>query len=308
MQLPFKTTMIQKDDRVLILGCGGMLGEAMYLQFKNAARVYATDIDVNEPWLTYLDVRDASAAEKALETIRPNYIVHLAALTDMEQCEKGPTDAYATNAQGVRNFLPYVRAHDIPFAYISTAGIFDGDKDEYLESDTPNPSSVYGKSKLEGEVAARSIPRHIAVRAGWMMGGGPGKDKKFINKVIKQLRAGATDLFIVSDKHGTPCYTYDLANIVFTLLDKEEYGIFHGACEGGGSRYDVAKFLVSTLGLTDKIQIHEVDSDYFKDTYFAPRPRSEKLLNTRLPELGLNLTRDWKECTVEYMQKFDWQV
>ncbi len=102
----------------------------------------------------------------------------------MEYCELNPEKAFATNENGVKNFLPYVREKNIPFVYISTAGVFDGQKDAYDEADAPAPLSVYGKSKYNGELAARSLNTHIVIRAGWMMGGGPRKDKKFINKII----------------------------------------------------------------------------------------------------------------------------
>lgn len=299
--------MIQKTDTVLITGCGGMLGEGVYKRFKDFANVVATDIDLNEPWLSHLDVRDKKQVDERLAEIKPDYIVHLAALTDMEYCEKNPEDSYATNEEGVKNFAEYVHEHQTPFAYISTAGIFDGEKDAYAEEDIPNPLSVYGKSKYAGEVATKTFPKYAVARAGWMMGGGPKKDKKFINKIIKQVSGGAKELFVVNDKLGTPCYTYDLASVLFELLDKEKWGVYHGACKGEGSRADVARHLMKALG-RDDVKVTEVDSDYFKTSYFAPRPHSEVLLNTKLAPAGIDVIRDWKICVDEYAHKFEWDV
>ena len=284
-----------------------MLGEGVYKRFTGNANVFATDIDLNEAWLTHLDVRDKAQVEQYLEEIRPDYIVHLAALTDMEYCETHPDDAEATNADSVAYFAPYVETHGTPFVYICTAGIFDGKKDVYDEDDEPHPLSVYGKTKYGGEINVKKYPKHVVARAGWMMGGGPKKDKKFINKIIKQVKAGAKELFVVDDKLGTPCYTYDLANILYTLLDQEQYGVFHGVCEGGGSRAEIARFLMESLGRKD-VTVTEVGSDYFKSTYFAPRPRSEKMVNRHLHDLGLNLTRDWHDAVEDYAHKFDWGV
>ena len=280
-------------------------GEGVYKRFTGNANVFATDIDLNEAWLTHLDVRDKAQVEQYLEEIRPDYIVHLAALTDMEYCETHPDDAEATNADSVAHFAPYVEENATPFAYICTAGIFDGEKDVYDEDDEPHPLSVYGKTKYGGEINVKKYPKHVVARAGWMMGGGPIKDKKFINKIIKQVRSGAKELFVVDDKLGTPCYTYDLANILYTLLDQEQYGVFHGVCEGGGSRAEIARFLMESLGRKD-VTVTEVGSDYFKSTYFAPRPRSEKMVNRHLHDLGLNLTRDWHDAVEDYAHKFDW--
>ena len=235
----------------------------------------------------------------------PNYIVHLAALTDMEYCELNPRHAHMVNAEGVENLAAYARNHDIPFVYISTAGIFDGNKKVYTEDDIPNPQSVYGKSKYAGELIARSLPKSIVIRAGWMMGGGPDKDKKFVNKLIKQVRVGVKKIVVVDDKHGTLCYTYDLAGVIEYLIDHRMHGVFHGACRGGGSRYDVAELMFKIMKRND-ISLERVNSGYFNENYFAPRPLSEKLLDTKL--ISYELTRDWRVCLAEYLQKFDWRL
>ncbi len=300
--------MIQKNNTVVITGCGGMLGEAVHDLFKDACNTRFSDIDLNASWLERLDVRVAKDVAAYLAEAKPDYIVHLAALTDMEYCELTPEDAYATNTNGVQNVAEYARDHAIPLVYISTAGIFDGRKDEYTESDIPNPLSVYGKSKYGGELVAKMLPKSIVIRAGWMMGGGPEKDKKFINKIIKQLRAGAKELSVVNDKFGTPCYTYDLAQSIKYLLDHDAYGLYHGVCEGSGSRADVARHLLVCLGLADKVKVKEVDSDFFSTDYFAPRPRSEKLINLELKKVAPHLTRDWKICLKEYIGKFNWEL
>ncbi|PIS06122.1 MAG: NAD(P)-dependent oxidoreductase [Candidatus Buchananbacteria bacterium CG10_big_fil_rev_8_21_14_0_10_33_19] len=299
---------MKKNDVVLITGCGGMLGEAVYSQFKDVCKVFATDIDLNESWLEHLDVTDHNEVKILTEKIKPDYILHLAALTDMEYCELNPKESYTVNAGGVENLAWYAHSNNIPFLYISTAGIFDGKKDVYNELDKPNPQSIYARSKYVGELVAKSLSKSIVLRAGWMVGGGPKKDKKFVNKVIKQIQNGCKELFVVDDKLGTPCYTYDLAKSMFYLLNEEKTGIFHGACEGSGSRYDVAEFLLEKLGLKNKIKLTKVDSFYFKKEFFAPRPYSEKLTNIKLKELNSELTRDWKQCLGEYLEKFDWKV
>ena len=301
--------MIQKTDRVVITGCGGMLGEAVYPVFQNACEVYASDRDVNTPWLYKLDVSSNKDVSEYLARVKPNYIVHLAALTDMEYCELHPEEAYATNAGGVENMAKYAREHNIPLLYISTAGIFDGEKNEYHENDIPNPLSVYGKSKYNGELAAKALPKSIVIRAGWMMGGGPEKDKKFINKIIKQLRSGSQDLSVVTDKYGTPCYTYDLAQSIKYLLDNELYGgVYHGACQGSCNRHDVALLIVEHFGLQNKVKVNKVNSDFVKDTWFAPRPRSEVMINNELRKIAPHLTRDWQVCLDEYLNKFNWNL
>ncbi len=284
-----------------------MLGEAVYGRFSGRCITRATDIDLNEPWLEYLDVSDKKQVFEFGRKIKPNFIIHLAALTDMEYCEMHPEETYRINARGTKNMVGLAKKLNIPLVYISTAGIFRGDKDEYDENDQPEPLSIYGKSKYQGELIASLWNKSIIIRAGWMIGGGPGKDKKFVNKIIKQLKNGAAQLAVVDDKLGTPTYTYDLAKIIEYLLERQHYGLYHGVCDGrGGSRYDVAVSMLEVLSLTVRVKIHVVNSDYFRETYFAPRPPSECLNNTKIKSLNQNLVRDWHECLREYADKFDW--
>ena len=285
-----------------------MLGAAVYEVFRDCCEVHASDIDVNAPWLERLDVASAREVRTYLENLKPNYIVHLAALTDMEYCELHPSLAHLTNTGGVANVAQYAREHNLPLVYTSTAGVFDGKNDVYNENDVPNPLSVYGMSKYGGELVAKTVPKSIVVRAGWMMGGGPKKDKKFINKIVHQLRAGAREIAVVNDKFGTPCYTYDLARSIKYLLDHDAYGLYHGACDGGGSRADVARYLLECLGVANSVKLREVDSSFFAERYFATRPRSEQLVNVELKRAASHLTRDWRVCLKEYVGRFNWNL
>ncbi len=193
----------------------------------------------------------------------------------------------------------------MPYVYISTAGIFGGERDLYNDFHAPNPLSVYAQSKYYGEQYVRnSVRKHYVLRAGWMMGGGPGKDKKFINKIYKQICVGAKELFVVDDKLGTPTYTVDFANGLCGIVESEQYGLYNQVCNGAASRYVVAGEFVRLMGLADKVKVTVVPSDYFKEQYFAPRPASEKLVNLKLNQRGLNLMRDWEVCLQEYAEVF----
>lgn len=297
--------MISPESKVLITGCGGMLGEAVYAAFAPKATVLATDIDLNEPWLSMLDVRDRVAVGRACAEFEPDYIIHLAALTDMEQCEREFENAYRTNTESVQFVAEEARARGVPLVYISTAGVFDGVKDIYDEDDMPNPLSIYGRSKYLGELIARTVPKHVVIRAGWMMGGGPKKDKKFIGKLVRQIRDGKKELYAVTDKLGSPCYTWDMADSIFFLLDQGHSGIFHGACDGVASRADVARHIISELQ-QDGVVLHEVTSDFFSKDYGAARPASEAFRNTRLKKLNPSLTREWKAALSDYLHRHAW--
>ena len=134
------------------------------------------------------------------------------------------------------------------------------------------------------------------------MGGGPKKDKKFVQKIMLQLKQGKTELFIVNDKLGTPTYTYDFANNVQRLLQTEYWGLYNMVCGGLTSRLDVAREMIAILELKDAVKLTEVTSDHFKEEYFAERPPCERLTNRKLDLRGLNTMRDWKIGLREYME------
>jgi dTDP-4-dehydrorhamnose reductase len=296
---------ITKDSRIYLAGCGGMLGEAFHARLAPIAQVKATDIDVNEPWLSHADVRDQREISKSIKDFNPDLIINLAALTDMEYCEKEFESAWLTNALGAENVGLIASELDATYVYISTAGIFDGKQDYYTDFDSPNPLSIYAKSKYYGErFAIEQVRKHYVVRAGWMMGGGPKKDKKFINKIYKQIANGSSILHVVNDKSGTPTYTVDFAAGVQRLVESDMYGVYNQVCSGPATRYDVAVEFVRLLGLEQKVKVNEVSSDFFIQEYFAPRPASEMLINMKLTARGLNVMRDWRECLREYSQTF----
>ncbi len=299
---------MSKNDRVLITGCGGMLGKAVYekaVEKYGKESVLATDIDLNEEWLSELDVRDIREYERAFQEWKPTIVFHLAAYTDLEYCEKNVSDTWATNAIGPENAAILARKYNALLIYISTAGIFGGEKDEFSDFDTPNPLSYYAKAKYHGE---RFIESHLSnyyiFRAGWMMGGGVKKDKKFINKIFKQIKGGSKELFVVDDKLGTPTYTDDFAASMLKVIDSGYYGLYNQVCEGSCSRFDVAQEFVRLLGLEKEVKVTQVSSDHWKTEYFAPRPPSEKLLNLKLTLRGINYMRDWRTCLAEYSEEF----
>jgi dTDP-4-dehydrorhamnose reductase len=291
--------------KIYIAGCGGMLGEAFYKQFKDDYVLKCTDKDVNDSWLSFLDFRDFDAYKKDVLEFKPDYLFHLGAYTDLEFCELNPDETYNTNTLPVENAVWLANELDIPVLYISTAGIFDGAKEFYDDWDQPNPLGVYARSKYMGErYVVENAHRYLVCRAGWMMGAGPDKDKKFIQKLMKQLKEGKHELFVVDDKDGTPTFTHDFAKNVKLLLEKEYWGLYNMVCGGQTSRYEVAKELLDILHLSNTVKLTPVSSDYFKETYFAERPPCERLINRKLNIRNINLMRDWKEALNDYLASY----
>jgi dTDP-4-dehydrorhamnose reductase len=291
--------------KIYIAGCGGMLGEAFYTQFRKDYILRCTDKDVNESWLSFLDFRDFEAYQKDVTEFKPDYLFHLGAYTDLEFCELNADETYNTNTISVENAVYIANQLNVPLLYISTAGIFDGAKDYYDDWDKPNPLGVYARSKYMGErYVVGHAHRYLVCRAGWMMGSGPKKDKKFIQKLIKQIKDGKKELFIVDDKDGTPTYTHDFARNVKALMEKEYWGLYNMVCGGQTSRLEVATELIKLLHLNGQVKLTPVGSDFFKETYFAERPPCERLINRKLNIRNMNLMRDWREALREYIEDY----
>lgn len=282
-----------------------MLGEAFYAQFRNDYELKCTDKDVNEEWLSFLDFRNFISYKKDVMEFMPDYLFHLGAYTDLEFCEQNAEETYLTNTLAVENAVYLANSLNIPLLYISTAGIFDGKKDLYDDWDTPNPLGVYARSKYMGErFVVENAKRYLVCRAGWMMGSGPNKDKKFIQKLMLQLQQGKKELFVVDDKDGTPTYTHDFAKNVKLLLEHEYWGLYNMVCGGQTSRLEVAQELLQLLNLERDVKLTAVSSDYFKEVYFAQRPPCERLQNRKLQIRDLDIMPNWRIALKEYMKAY----
>ena len=298
--------------RILITGAAGMLGSSLVPALMGAGHeLVVTDIDltVRRPWgpggpmLGRLDVRSRDDIADAFEQIRPDFVLHLAAETSLEISDADPDHGYLTNAIATKYMALACRRYRVPLVYISTAGVFDGTKvGPYTEFDQPNPLNVYGDSKQKGEVFVRELlDDFYIIRAGWMVGGGPRKDHKFVARILQQVREGRSTIYAVTDKLGTPTYTPDFAECFLGLIDSEIYGTYHMACGGSGSRYDVAKRILEVLG-RDDIELVPVGSEHFAEEFPSERPYSEIMRNMALDLQGMNTMRPWPEALAEYLE------
>ena len=291
--------------KIYIAGAGGMLGEAFYQVFKEDYNLKLTDKVVNEEWISKLDFRNKELYFEDVSNFDPDFIFHLGAHTSLEYCESNIEDAYLTNTLSVENATNISNNLKIPILYISTAGIFDGQKEIYDDWDMPNPLGTYARSKYMGELFVQNNnSKHLICRAGWMMGSGPKKDKKFIQKIMKQIKEGNQNLNIVNDKLGTPTYTIDFANNVKLLLENNQWGLYNMVCKGLTSRFEVTENILKILNLDKKISINKVESSFFSNEYFAPRPKSERLVNKKLDLRNMNIMREWKISLKEYLNEY----
>ena len=282
--------------RILVTGAAGMLGSDLCPVFFQEHEVTETDID-------QMDVRDPAQVLRWSTEIKPDLIVHLAAATDVDECERNPDLAYSTNAIGTRNVALACQQAGAILVYISTLSVFDGAKCEpYTEFDTPNPQSHYSRAKFAGERLVRNLlSKYYIVRAGWMFGGYT-KDKKFVAKIIS-LAKQKPSLNIVNDKFGSPTYTADLVRGLLKLIETGLYGTYHMVGVGGYcSRLELAQAILDYAKVRS-CQLQPVSSAAFP--LAAPRPRMEAGINYHLELMGKDWVRPWREALKEYVQRLE---
>jgi len=293
------------SKKILITGCGGMLGKYVYDHFRKHYNVLATDIDLNEKWLEYLDVTKFKQLEETIKRFQPDYLFHLAAETDLEKCQQHPKQAFKVNALAVKYVAQLSKKYRLTVVYMSTGNVFKGNKDTgYTERDKTAPLNVYGKTKLAGErYIKKYLTRYIIIRAGWMFGGGPKKDKKFVNLIVKQLADsdhGRKEIKVVKTMPSSLTYPLDVARVIERLLIRKKYGTYHLACQGQCTRYELAEFISKQLNF-DQVKFRLVDPLYYKNRYFVKRPASERLLSYKLDKLNLYKTDDWHKAVGQYL-------
>lgn len=229
-----------------------------------------------------LDIRNADAVSRAIDAFRPTLVLHTAAWTDVDGAESDRDAAFAANETGSRNVARAARAVGAGLVAYSTDYVFDGDAEGgYLESATPAPRSVYGASKLAGELAVREEhPDAHVVRTAWVF------SPRGKNFVLTMLRLGAErpELRVVDDQRGSPTYTRHLAEASLALVDRCPPGTYHLAGSGSCSWYELASAIMNHAGLPARvvpIGSGELDRP-------APRPacsilRSEHACTPTLP-------------------------
>ena len=239
---------------------------------------------------TALDITDLAKVMQVCEEVRPKAIVHCAALTDLPFCERNPEKAYLVNVVGTYHLALAARRVGAKLVYISTSDVFEGTKKEpYVPADVPNPTTVYGRSKHLGELAVSGIlDDYLIIRISWMFGGGPGRDNKFVGKLLKQ--GPVPEVRAVTDKRASPSWGKDVAEVIYKLIEEDRRGIYH---VGGGvaTKYEMAEELVSIMGWDTKV-ISAKSSD-FPSAYTIGENESM---------VSAPLLRSWQEALKEYIE------
>ena len=279
--------------RVVVVGAAGQLGRELVRVLPPTSTIALSRAD--------LDVRDAGAVAARIADLRPAVVINAAADNRVDHAERAPDDAVAVNALAVAALAGACRAQDAWLIQISTDYVFDGRAlRPYAEDDAPNPLGVYARSKLAGELLARTLAgKHVVVRTAglYAAGGSRGKGGSFVDRIVAQAREPGARLRVVTDQVTAPTWARDLAGALARLLPRlvrgdAPAGIYHATNAGACSWYEFARAALELAGIRAEvaaITTAELDAP-------APRPAYSVLANDRLAVLGERPLRPWREA------------
>lgn len=286
--------------KVLITGAKGQLGHKIQEILGIDYELVLTDSD-------NMDITDAELVDSFVSKAEPDYIIHAAAYTQVDKAEDDKELCEKINVLGTLNIANSASKYGATLIYVSTDYVFDGLKSEpYLETDAPNPLSVYGATKLKGEeYVSKTCEKHYILRVSWLFGelpvGHPGSN--FVETMLR-LASSRDSLGVVDDQVGSPTYTGDLVRVMKSLLDSAsldapaQYGLYHFSGKGACSWYDFAKEIFLSTGT--KIDLKAITSMEYPQK--ATRPRYSYLDKGKIEGVLGTEVRGWKEMLGEYLK------
>lgn len=250
-----------------------------------------------------MDITDAKAVRETILSVKPDVVVHCAAWTAVDLAEDKKEKVYAINAKGTQNIADVCKELDCKVIYISTDYVFNGQGTEPWQPDCKDyqPLNVYGKTKLEGELAiSNTVSKYFIVRIAWVFGL---NGKNFIKTM---LSVGKThdEVRVVNDQIGTPTYTYDLSRLLVDMAETDKYGYYHATNEGGYiSWYDFTCEIYKQAGLSTKVT-PVTTAEYGVSK--AARPFNSRLDKSKLTENGFQPLPTWQDALSRYLKEIEY--
>lgn len=283
------------NKKIIVTGCNGQLGRAINKIYQDSTAYECVNTDVAE-----LDITKIEEVDRFVAEVKPYAIINCAAHTNVNACETDVDNAYKINAVGPRNLSIAASRYHAKLMHISTDYVFDGHASTpYTEFDAPSPNSVYGKTKLAGECFVKEFAReYFIVRTAWLYGDG----KNFV-KTMLGLAANRDRVTVVGDQFGSPTSADELAKMIAHLLPTDNFGVFHGTCEGVTNWADFTRTFYGLAGISTEVQTVTTE-EYDRNTtgIVAPRPAYSVLDNYMLRLTTDYRFADWEKAIAEYIK------
>jgi dTDP-4-dehydrorhamnose reductase len=279
--------------RILVIGADGQLGSDL-------CRVISPE-ELIPLTIKELDITRREIVHSVIKKYQPGIVVNTAAFHHLDKCEDAPETAFAVNAVGAKYVAEACREIDAVLAYVSTDYIFDGGKEiPYVETDMPNPQSVYAVSKLAGEQCVKYVlDKYFIVRSAGLYGtaGCMGKGGgNFVENMLARAEKQPS-LKVVTDEILSPTYTFDLASKINALVRTGQYGTYHVVNHGSCSWYEFTCKIFELL--KREVDVQKVTGETFKAR--VKRPKYSVLKNAELEKIGLDDMRSWQEALEAYL-------
>ena len=276
------------EFKVVITGGHGQLATDLALTLDAADTLVLSreDLDISRP----------EAVDSIMLRYRPEIVINTAAWTDVDGCESNETKARSINSWGPKNVVASAQKCGARVVQISTDYVFDGLLDRpYVERDRTNPQSIYGQTKLEGELAMRE--QDLIVRTSWLCG----LHGSNILKTIVNLASSETPMVFVDDQIGHPSFTRDIAVTIRDLVHVQAHGIFHVTNHGAVSWFEFAQTILEHMG-RPSTQVTAIATSELDPPRPAPRPPNSVLENSALQRAGLHPPPDFRETLPELLE------
>ncbi len=281
--------------KLLVTGANGQLGREISNMYDAMDGIEVVRTDVGE-----LDITDVDATVKMIKEVNPYAIINCAAYTAVDKCETEADLAYKINAIGPRNLSIASSETGAKLVHVSTDYVFPGDGTKpYTEFDATSPNSMYGTTKLAGENFVKEFSdKHFIIRTAWLYGDG----KNFV-KTMLNLAKNYPEVNVVGDQIGSPTSTKVLADIIETLLWTDNYGLFHGTCEGICSWAD---FTDEIFRLTKtETKVNHITTEEYQKMFpaSAKRPAYSVLENYMLKLTTDHVAAEWHDAIAQYIKE-----
>lgn len=276
--------------KIIVTGCNGQLGRAINQEYEGSTEFRMVNTDVDE-----LDITNIDSVMEFVRDVNPYAIINCAAHTNVDACEEQWDSAYRINAIGPRNLAIAARETGAKIVHVSTDYVFSGDGSRpYVEFDATSPNSAYGTTKLAGEQFVKEFAdNYFIIRTAWLYG-----DGKNFAKTMLRLAETNEKVRVVGDQSGTPTSARELARAIKHLVPTENYGLFHGTCEGSCSWAEFAAEIFKMAGLDTEVEAI-TSAEYSAK---ANRPAYSVLDNYMLRLTSGYRFADWQDALAEYME------
>lgn len=303
--------------KVLVTGVAGQLGHDVMNELakrgydgvgSDIAEIYSGTDDgtaVTKMPYVQLDITNDAAVKNIISEIKPDVVIHCAAWTavDAAEDEENREKVYAINVNGTKSIAESCKSVGAKMVYISTDYVFNGQGTEPWKADCKeySPLNVYGKTKLEGELAvSNTLDNYFIVRIAWVFGV---NGNNFIKTMLKVGKKFDT-LKVVNDQIGTPTYTFDLSRLLVDMIETDKYGCYHATNEGGYiSWYDFACEIFKQAGYTTKL--NPVTTEEYGISK-ARRPFNSRLDKSKLKQNGFTPLPTWQDALQRYLKEIEY--